>query len=121
MAAILNFSKTLKKSPAHLHMVGNVIVQFLNPAAIFNFDSIFEKSLAHPHVARNVMLKFQKNWPVFFGFLRSQENVAPDANHRTESWRDQKRVENASTFFLGFISKYSTCQLYVCANLNYLI
>ena len=28
MAAILNFSKTLKKSPAHLHIVGNVIVKF---------------------------------------------------------------------------------------------
>ena len=27
MAAISNFSKTLKKSPAHLH-VGNVIVKF---------------------------------------------------------------------------------------------
>ena len=25
MAAILNFSKTLKKSPAHQHIVGNVI------------------------------------------------------------------------------------------------
>ena len=28
MAAILNFSKTLKKSLAHLHIVGNVIVKF---------------------------------------------------------------------------------------------
>ena len=27
MAAILNFSKTLKKSLAHLHIVGNVIVK----------------------------------------------------------------------------------------------
>ena len=26
--AILNFSKTLKMSPAHIHMVGNVIVKF---------------------------------------------------------------------------------------------
>ena len=25
---ILNFSQTLKKSPAHIHMVGNVIVKF---------------------------------------------------------------------------------------------
>ena len=28
MVAILNFSKTLDKSPAHLHIVGNVIVKF---------------------------------------------------------------------------------------------
>ena len=28
MAAILNFNKTLKKSLAHLHIVGNVIVKF---------------------------------------------------------------------------------------------
>ena len=28
MAAILNFSKTLKKSPAYLYIVGNVIVKF---------------------------------------------------------------------------------------------
>ena len=28
MAAILNLSKTLKKSLAHLHIVGNVIVKF---------------------------------------------------------------------------------------------
>ena len=28
MAAILNFSKTLKKLLAHLHIVGNVIVKF---------------------------------------------------------------------------------------------
>ena len=28
MAAILNFSKTLKKSPAHLNIVGNVIIKF---------------------------------------------------------------------------------------------
>ena len=28
MAAILNFSKTLKKSPAHIHIVENVIVNF---------------------------------------------------------------------------------------------
>ena len=28
MAAILNSSKTLKKSLAHLHIVGNVIVKF---------------------------------------------------------------------------------------------
>ena len=28
VAAILNFSKTLKKSPVHLHMVGNVIAEF---------------------------------------------------------------------------------------------
>ena len=27
MAAILNFRKTLKKSRAHLHIVGNVIVK----------------------------------------------------------------------------------------------
>ena len=27
LAAILNFIKTLKKSPAHLHIVGNVIVK----------------------------------------------------------------------------------------------
>ena len=27
MATILNFIKTLKKSPAHLHIVGNVIVE----------------------------------------------------------------------------------------------
>ena len=65
MAAILNFSKTLKKSLAHLHIVGNVL-EFLRPqkiwslplAAILNFGSISKKSLAHPHVARNVMLKF---------------------------------------------------------------
>ena len=47
MAAILNFSKTLKKLLADLHIVGNVIVKS-------------EKSLAHPHDARNVMLKFEK-------------------------------------------------------------
>ena len=70
MAAILNFSKTLKKAPAHLHI-----------AAILNFGSISKKSLAHPHVARNVML-------IFFEFLRPQENVTPDAGRRTESWRD---------------------------------
>ena len=29
MAAILNFSETLKKSPAHPHIVGNVIVKFI--------------------------------------------------------------------------------------------
>ena len=28
MAAILNFSKTFKKSPAHLHIVVNVILKF---------------------------------------------------------------------------------------------
>ena len=28
VAAILNFSKTLKKSPAHLHIMGNAIVKF---------------------------------------------------------------------------------------------
>ena len=28
VAAILNFSKILKMPPAHLHMVGNVIVKF---------------------------------------------------------------------------------------------
>ena len=28
MVAILNFSETLKKSLAHLHIVGNVIVKF---------------------------------------------------------------------------------------------
>ena len=28
MAAILNFSKTLKKSYAHLHIVGSVMVKF---------------------------------------------------------------------------------------------
>ena len=28
LVAILNFSKTLKKSLAHLHIVGNVIVKF---------------------------------------------------------------------------------------------
>ena len=28
MANILNNNKTLKKSPAHLHIVGNVIVKF---------------------------------------------------------------------------------------------
>ena len=28
MAAIFNFTKTLKKSPAYLHIVGNVIVKF---------------------------------------------------------------------------------------------
>ena len=28
MAAILNFRKTLKKTHAHLHIVGNVIVKF---------------------------------------------------------------------------------------------
>ena len=28
--------------------------------AILNFGSIFKRSLAHPHVAGNVMLKFQK-------------------------------------------------------------
>ena len=28
MAAILNFGKTLKKSPAHLHIVETVIVKF---------------------------------------------------------------------------------------------
>ena len=79
MAAILYFSKTLKKSLAHLHIVGNVIVKFekfltlsfrvfaptkkkgsLPLAAILNFGGIFKKSLAHPHVARNVMLKFKK-------------------------------------------------------------
>ena len=75
MAAILNFSKTLKKSLAHLHIVGNVIVisdfKFWSfcahkkiwggpLAAILNFGSISIKSLAHPYVGRNVMLKFQK-------------------------------------------------------------
>ena len=28
MVAILNFSETLKKSPLHLHIMGNVIVKF---------------------------------------------------------------------------------------------
>ena len=28
MAAIMKFGKTLKKSPAHLHIVGNVIEKF---------------------------------------------------------------------------------------------
>ena len=28
MEAILNFGKTFKQSPAHLHIVGNVIVKF---------------------------------------------------------------------------------------------
>ena len=28
MATILNFSEALKKSPAHLHIVGKVIVKF---------------------------------------------------------------------------------------------
>ena len=28
MATILNFGKTFKKSPAHLYIVGNVIVEF---------------------------------------------------------------------------------------------
>ena len=73
MAAILNFSKTLKKSLAYLHIVGNVISDFMfwsfcahktfwswPLAAILKIGSIFKKSLAHPHVARNVMLKFQK-------------------------------------------------------------
>ena len=52
MAAISNFIRTLKKSPANLHMVGNVIVKFEYVI------SIFKNSLAHPHVASNVMLKF---------------------------------------------------------------
>ena len=79
MAAILNFSKTLKKSPAHLHIVGNVIVKFayfltsrpqeflrsqknleLTSGGHLKFGSIFKKKLAHPHVAKNVMLKFKK-------------------------------------------------------------
>ena len=68
MAAILNFSKTLKRSLAHI--VGNVVVKFeltsgghfeiWKHLAILKFGSIFKKSLAHPHVARNVMLKFEK-------------------------------------------------------------
>ena len=75
MAAILNFSKSLKNPLAHLHIVGNVIISDFNflsfcthkknwswpLTAILNFRSIFKKSLAHPHVARNVMLKFGKN------------------------------------------------------------
>ena len=76
MAAILNFSKTLKKSLAHLHIVGNVIAKFdfrfssfcahkkiwSRPlAAILNFGSIFKKSFPHPRAARNVMLKLKKN------------------------------------------------------------
>ena len=81
MAAILNFSETLKKSPAHLHIKGDVIAKFdkfltlsfrtftpakrLNwpQAAILNFGSILKKSLAHPHIAKYVMLKLKKNWP----------------------------------------------------------
>ena len=37
MAAILNFSKTFKKSPAYLHSVGNVIVSFLEFLSTQNF------------------------------------------------------------------------------------
>ena len=86
MAAILNISKTLKKSPAHLHIVGNVIVKFesfltlsfrvfvrtknfgvdLALAAILKFGSIFKKSLAHPRVVRNVMKKIDQT--IFLSF-----------------------------------------------------
>ena len=62
MVAIFNFSKTLKKSLAHLHIRFKVFVPtnfFLSwpLAAALNFGSIFEKSLAHLLVARDVMLK----------------------------------------------------------------
>ena len=75
MAIILNFSNTLKKSLAHLHIVGNVIIKYeyflslsfvvFAPTKKFGVDlwrpflnlvASLKKSLAHPHVARNVML-----------------------------------------------------------------
>ena len=70
------FQHNLKKSLAHLHVVGNMIVKFeyfptvssgvfaptkkIRVAVILNFGSIFKKSLANPHVARHVMLNFEK-------------------------------------------------------------
>ena len=75
LTAILNFSKTLKKSPAHLHMVGNVIVKFEKfltlSLRVFATTKIVgvdlwqpfliliasSKSFVHPHVALNIMLK----------------------------------------------------------------
>ena len=48
MAAILNFSKTLKKFGVDLWRPFWILVASL------------KKKLAHPHVARNVMFKFQK-------------------------------------------------------------
>ena len=57
MVAILNFSNTFKKSPAH------------PLAAVLNFGSILKKSLAHPHAARNVMLKLQKNDQIIFFYF----------------------------------------------------
>ena len=66
MAAFLNFSKTYKKSPAHLHIVGNVIVEFelflmlgfkvlaptknlsWTPAAILNFLAFLKNHLHIP-------------------------------------------------------------------------
>ena len=48
MAAILNFSKTLKK----------IGVDLWRPFWILVASQ--KKSLAHPHVARNVMFKLQK-------------------------------------------------------------
>ena len=92
MAAILNFSETLKKSPAHLHIVGNVTVKFeyfltlsfsvhkkfwsWPLAAILNFGGILKKSLAHPHVSGNVIFKSQKNLTTTF--LHSQKDVTRD-------------------------------------------
>ena len=97
MAAILNFSKTLKKSPADLHTMGNVIVKFekflTSSFIVFAPTKFFRVALWRPfwilvaslknHLHIPMLLRmscenFKKIWPVVFEFLRPQENVTPD-------------------------------------------
>ena len=47
----------------------------LTSGGILNFGSIFKKSLAHPHVAGNVMLKFKKSDQTHILSFRAHQKI----------------------------------------------
>ena len=67
MAAIVNFSKTFKKSPAHLHMVGNVIVEIWINSDFKSFctHKIFEVDLWWSFWIVVASLKIHLHIPMF--------------------------------------------------------
>ena len=65
--AILNFSETLKKSPAHLHIVWNVIV---------NVFSNLRKYLLTPTYA--ILISFKYLLTPTYAILISFKNTDPD-------------------------------------------
>ena len=126
MAVILNFSKTLKKSPAHLHIMGNVIVKFeyfltlsfrvFAPTKKLRVDLwrpfwILVASLKnHLHIPMLLGMScqnFKKMWRVVFEFLLPQENVTPDAGCQTPD-RILARLKSPFPYGRG-IKRYLCC------------